>query len=110
MICPKGRNAFLKFMNTLSKPSELKFRTKVPTFSPFVQFHSKTNSANCTVKIDNAKDSKNRFEEVINCDLDQADNNSVLAVLSEFEDVFEATLGHTNVATHYIDAGRTRIN
>ena len=41
------------------------------------------------------------------CDLDQADKNSVLAVLSEFEDVFEATLGHTNVATHTIDTGNS---
>ena len=82
MICPKGRNAFLRVMNALSKPSELKFGTKVATFSPLLQSHSKTNSANCSVKINNAKDSKNRFEEVINCDLAQADKNSVLVVLS----------------------------
>ena len=107
VICPKGRNAFLRVMNAPSKPSELKFGTKVARFSPLVQSQSKTNSANCSVKIDNAKDSKNRFEEVINCDLDQADKNSVFVVLSEFGDVFETTLGHTNVATHTIDTGNS---
>ena len=107
VVCPKGRNVFLRLMNAQSKPSELRFGTKVATFSPLVQSHSKTNTANCSVKIDNAKDSKNRFEEVINCDLDQTDKNSVLAVLSEFEDVFEETLGHKNVATHTIDTGNS---
>ena len=107
VVCPKGRNVFLRLMNAQSKPSELRFGKKVATFSPLVQSHSKTNTANCSVKIDNARDSKNRFEEVINCDLDQADKNSVLAVLSEFEDVFEETLGHTNVATHTIDTGNS---
>ena len=107
VVCPKGRNVFLRVMNAQSKPRELKFGTKVATFIPLVQSHSKTNSGNCSVKIDNAKDSKNRLEEVINCDLDQADKNSVLAVLSEFKDVFEATFGHTNVATHTIDTGNS---
>ena len=67
VVCPKGRNVFLRVMNAQSKPRELKFGTKVAKFSPLVQSHSKTNSGNCSVKIDNVKDSKNIFKEVINC-------------------------------------------
>ena len=53
VVCPKGRSVFLRVMNAQGEPIELKFGTKVTTFSPLVHSHSKTSSASCSVKIDN---------------------------------------------------------
>ena len=53
VVCLKGRNVFLEVMNAQDEPIELKFGTKVPTFSPLVHSHSKTSSASCSVKMDN---------------------------------------------------------
>lgn len=74
---------------------------------PLVQSQSKVSSAICSVRTNNAKECKARFEKVINCNLNETEKNSVLEVLSEFEDVFEATIGHTDVVTHTIDTGNS---
>lgn len=59
------------------------------------------------MKIDNTAGNNTRFEDVINPKLDRSAKDSVLTVLSEFEDVFEATVGHTNVVTHTINTGNS---
>jgi hypothetical protein len=56
VVCPNGRNVFLKVMNSKSAPSELKFGTRVATFSPLVQSHSKSGSASCGVKAETVGD------------------------------------------------------
>ncbi len=93
VVCPKCRNVFLRVMNSKSEPSELKFGTRVATFSPLVQSHSKSCSASCSVKAETVEDKKAKFDEVINNNLSQVDKSSVYAVLSEFEDVFDSALG-----------------
>lgn len=107
VVCANGRNVFLRVMNALSEPAELKFGTKVAAFSPLVESHSKVVNDSCGVKIDNTEGNTTIFEEVINRKLDRSEKDSVLAVLSEFEDVFEATVGHTNVVTHTINTGNS---
>ena len=107
VVCPNGRCVILRVMNSKNKPCELKFGTKVATFSPLVQSRSKLGNDSCSVTVEMPEDSKGRLDDVINPNLSQVDKHSVRAALSEFEDVFDSELGHTNVVTHTIDTGHS---
>ena len=52
---------FLRVMNSKSEPSELKFGTRVATFSPLVQSHGKSGSASSSVKAETVGDNKAKF-------------------------------------------------
>ena len=73
VVCPNGRNVFLKVMNSKSAPSELKFGTRVATFSPLVQSHSKSGSASCSVKVETVEDNKAKFDREFTLYTDASD-------------------------------------
>lgn len=100
-----GMHVVLRFMNSLSKLANIKFGRRIAAFRPLVESHSRAVNASCEVRTGNSKGNETRFRYVINPKLDHSTKDSVLTVLSEFEDVFKTTLGHTNGVTHSTDAG-----
>ena len=64
---------FLRVMNSKSEPSELKFGTRVATFSPLVQSHSKSDSASCSVKAETVEDNKAKFDREFTLYTDASD-------------------------------------
>jgi hypothetical protein len=73
VVCPNGRNVFLRVMNSKSEPSELKFGTRVATFSPLVQSHGKSGSASSSVKAETVGDNKAKFNREFTLYTDASD-------------------------------------
>ena len=76
---------FLRVMNSKSESSELKFGTRVATFSPLVQSHSKSGSASCGVKAETVGDNKAKFDREFTLYTDASDVGLGF-VLSHYDD------------------------
>ncbi len=68
---------FLRVMNSKSEPSELKFGTRVATFSPLVQSHGKSGSASSSVKAETVGDNKAKFNREFTLYTDASNVNGI---------------------------------
>ena len=92
-----GHSVPIRILNVLDKPIELCQGRKIAEFTPLVHSSSKQSSACCSVAPQTSYEFRERAAEMIDSSFGKEDADELLDVLSAYQDVFEYTLGHTNV-------------
>ena len=108
VVKPDGHSVPIRILNVLDKPIELCQGRKIAEFTPLVQSSSKQPSACCSVASQTSHEFRERAAEMIDSSLGKEDTDELLDVLSAYQDVFEDTLGHTNVVKHTINTGNNQ--
>ena len=108
VVRPDGHSVPIRILSVLDKPIELCQGRKIAEFTPLVQSSSKQQSARCSVASQTSHEFRERAAEMIDSSLGKEDTDELLDVLSAYQDVFEDTLGHTNVVKHTINTGNNQ--
>ena len=97
----------IRILNALDKSIELCKGRKIAEFSPLISSSSKQKGACCGAISSQTTEAfiENKVAAQINPSLNAKDRETLSDVLSAYQDVFEESLGHTNVVTHKINTG-----
>ena len=107
------RTVFVCLMNTPTNDFQLQASQKIGGLCSVVEtleHPPPLNSSQCSYVASSfgVKDNTNialKLEENISSNLNASDKHIILQTLLEFSDVFDETLGHTDVIQHHIDTG-----
>ena len=105
IVTPLGRSVPVRLMISSEDSVEIKAGKKFSQFCSLIESCSKlsqSESLNCSDVI-STEELKQQIQTAINLYLSSADRQLIGSLLSDFSDVFEDSLGHTNVMTHEID-------
>ena len=106
-----SRNVVVRLMNTSNVDIQLQAGQKISEFCPHVEIvpsSENTRNANASLLGGTAisqSDIHHQLSSAISPSVAGPDRDIILQRLLEFSDVFEDSLGHTNVVTHSINTG-----
>jgi len=107
--CANDRSVYVRLMNTSNIDVELQVGQKIGEFCPLVETldHSSSQcySVASSFGVQDTASIATQLEANINSDLHSEDKNALLQTLLKFSDVFDESLGHTDVIQHHIDTG-----
>ena len=107
--CASDRTVYVCLLITSNIDVELQAGQKIGEFCPLVETHNHSASECYSVASSSGiKDTTHiasQLEANINSDLNATDKNTLLQTLLKFSDVFDESLGHTDVIQHHIDTG-----
>ena len=110
IVCQsQGREIYSRLMNTSNTDIELQGGQKISQFCPLVETDTPAPSSSLQnlsfVCSSRTSEIAQQLEGAISSSLNEGEKHAVLETLLEFSDVFEETLGHSDVVTHKIDTG-----
>ena len=107
--CASNRTVYVRLMNTSNIDVELQAGQKIGELCPLVETldHSSSEcySVASSFGVQDIARIASQLEANINSDLNATDKNTLLQTLLKFSDVFDESLGHTDVIQHHIDTG-----
>ena len=107
--CASDRTVYVRVMNTSNITVELQAGQTVGEFCPLVEtldhFSSECYSVAGSFGVQVIDRIASQLRANINSDLNDTDKNILLQTLLQFSDVFDESLGHTDVIQHHIDTG-----
>ena len=113
-ICQvQGRNLPVRIMNTSNIDIELHAGQKVGEFYPVLDIPDMSECVASTTELSSPpsnlalSDIKQQLEDSLSPDLSTGARQAILETLLQFADVFDESLGHTNVIQHTIDTGNS---